>query len=305
MTDDASKPRARATLTSVHILLTYACNFSCDHCFLFSGPEARGTFTVTMLISMLDDIKKSGIANVCFEGGEAFLYYPLLVEGIRYAHELGLKTSVVTNAYWARSIADAELWLKPLASLSVGKISVSADAFHFGDEVENSAKRALAAAKALGIPTSTLRTEKPAIQSVDGKRTVGGTTLFKGRAVEKFIDGLPRRPWEELVTCPHEKLAEPSRVHLDAYGNVHLCQGVCMGNALKTPLSALIDNYHAEDDPICGLLLDGGPAALARKYNLPHEASYVDECHFCYMLRRALIETYPDILAPRQVYGIT
>ncbi len=25
-------------VNSVHFLLTYACNFECDHCFLFSGP---------------------------------------------------------------------------------------------------------------------------------------------------------------------------------------------------------------------------------------------------------------------------
>lgn len=27
-------------LTGVHLLLTYTCNFACDHCFLYCGPEA-------------------------------------------------------------------------------------------------------------------------------------------------------------------------------------------------------------------------------------------------------------------------
>jgi MoaA/NifB/PqqE/SkfB family radical SAM enzyme len=105
-------------LTSIHFLLTYACNFSCDHCFLYSGPQAKGTFTIALLKEMLDQVKLvPGIDAVCFEGGEPFLYYPVLVEGIRYARELGLATGVVSNAYWATSRQDAELWLQALADL--------------------------------------------------------------------------------------------------------------------------------------------------------------------------------------------
>jgi hypothetical protein len=227
-----------------------------------------------------------------------------MIEGIRYARGLGLKTGVVTNAYWATSPQDAELWLKALADLGVGNISVSDDALHYGEEKVTAAKHALVAGKAMGLSMGTLCTEKPVIKTADGKKTVGGSTLFKGRAVEKFIEGLPGRPWTELVTCPHEKLAEPSRIHVDAYGHVHLCQGLCMGNALETPLSALIKNYRAADHPIVRLLVNGGPAALAREFKLAHEETYVDECHFCYLLRRALLDKFPRYLAPRQVYGL-
>jgi len=219
-------------LTSIHFLLTYACNFSCDHCFLYSGPQATGTFTVALLKEMLDQARRvPGIDAVCFEGGEPFLYYPVLVEGIRYARELGLKTGVVSNAYWATSPEDAELWLQALADLGVGSISVSDDSLHFGEERVTPARHALAAGNAMKLSMGALCTEKPFVKMVDGRRTVAGSTLFKGRAVEKLVEGLPRRPWQELVTCPHEKMDDPSRVHLDAYGFVHLCQGLCMGNA--------------------------------------------------------------------------
>lgn len=292
-------------LTSVHFLLTYACNFSCDHCFLYSGPQATGTFTVALLKQMLDQVRQvPGIDAVCFEGGEPFLYYPVLVEGIRYARELGLATGVVSNAYWATSPEDAGLWLRALADLGVGSISVSDDSLHFGEERETPARHALAAGSAMNLSMGTLRTEKPFVKMVDGRRTVAGSTLFKGRAVEKLVEGLPRRQWQELVTCPHEKLDDPSRVHLDAYGFVHLCQGLCMGNARTTPLPELLRTYRAADHPIVRPLVNGGPAALARELELPHEDAYVDECHFCYLLRRGLIDRFPELLAPRQVYGL-
>jgi hypothetical protein len=52
------------------------------------------------------------------------------------------------------------------------------------------------------------------------------------------------------------------------------------------------------------LLDKGGPAFLARQYDVDVEEEYVDECHFCYLTRRALIERFPEYLVPRQVYGI-
>ena len=107
-----------------------------------------------------------------------------------------------------------------------------------------------------------------------------------------------------MKECPHEELEHPGRVHLDAYGNVHICQGISMGNAWQTPLSELVRDYDAGLHPICGPLVRGGPAALAGEYNVDHEAGYVDECHFCYAVRTALLERFPDYLAPRQVYGL-
>lgn len=77
-----------------------------------------------------------------------------------------------------------------------------------------------------------------------------------------------------------------------------------MGNMWETPLSMLVKNYDADSHAICGPLLRGGPALLAKEYGVEHEDEYVDECHFCYLLRLALIDRFPQVLAPRQVYGL-
>jgi hypothetical protein len=77
-----------------------------------------------------------------------------------------------------------------------------------------------------------------------------------------------------------------------------------MGNMWQRPLSELALEYKAESHPICGPLVKGGPALLARLYDLHPESEYVDECHFCYLVRHALIDRFPEFLAPRQVYGL-
>jgi hypothetical protein len=128
--------------------------------------------------------------------------------------------------------------------------------------------------------------------------------MFKGRAVEKLTEGLPRRAWNELRKCPYEDLQSPSRVHVDQYGHVHICQGLSIGNMWQRPLSELVLEYSADSHPICGPLVTGGPARLAIQYNVAHEEEYVDECHFCFLVRRALIDRFPEYLAPRQVYGL-
>jgi hypothetical protein len=106
-----------------------------------------------------------------------------------------------------------------------------------------------------------------------------------------------------MTSCPHEELEHPKRVHVDSFGNVHICQGLSMGNMWEIPFSEMVKGYRAQDHPICRPLVEGGPAALAKEYGVAHEDSYVDECHFCYRVRQALIDRFPGHLAPRQVYG--
>jgi organic radical activating enzyme len=298
-------------LKGIHFLLTYACNFECDHCFLYCGPNSEGTFTLSQVEQVLDQAAKIGtVTMVYFEGGEPFLYYPLMVEGLRIARQKGFQTGVVTNSYWATTEEDAELWLRPLVDQQVADLSASDDAFHHGDVEVTPAQLALAAAKGLGMPSDSICIDEPTVETGTdrdqdkGAPVIGGGAMFRGRAVEKLVEGLPTRPWDDLTECPYEDLRDPGRVHLDPYGHVHLCQGLSMGNMWQTPLSTLIANYDPESHPICGPLLEGGPARLAEEHDVEHEDEYVDECHFCYLLRLALTDRFSQYLAPPQVYGL-
>ena len=102
-------------LTGIHFLLTYKCIYECEHCFVYSSPYAEGTFTLDQINSVLDEAEIIGtIEWIYFEGGEPFLYYPLLVEGVKSASRRGFKTGIVTNAYFANSLKDTIKWLLPL-----------------------------------------------------------------------------------------------------------------------------------------------------------------------------------------------
>ncbi len=298
-------------LTGIHFILTYTCNFECDHCFLYSGPRSQGTFTIGQVANVLDEAEKIGSVEwIFFEGGEPFLFFPLLVESVKRSRAKGFKVGVVTNGYGANSGDDAELYLEPLAEAGVSFINISNDTFHYGEDPENPATIALSAAKRIGIEASPICIEPPKVvekysnEDSKGRPVVGGGAKFRGRAVEKLSENLPLRPWGELCECPYEELDSPGRVHVDPYGNVQICQGISLGNMWEIPLSEIISNYRSNSHPICGPLSRGGPAELAKQLGVKPEKGYIDECHFCYTIRRAVIDKFPAYLAPNQVYGL-
>jgi len=296
-------------INEIDFLLTYKCNLECDHCFVFGKPTAKGVMKISDIKEILEEAQKIGTVKwIYFEGGEPVLYYPVLLWGLREAKRLGYKIGFITNAYWATSIEDAKEWLGPISEIGVSDIVISDDIFHYGKEEENLAKYAFEAAKDLGLPTSTIRMEDPK-KYIVGKEWKGepvreGTIMFKGRAVEKLVEGLPRKFWKEFDKCFDEDFSNQKRVHIGPFGYVHVCQGITMGNMKKTPLSMLFENFDPHKHPVCDPILKGGPAELVRRYNVEHEESYVDECHLCYCARVKLRKMFPEILAPDQIYGV-
>lgn len=297
------------TISGLHLLLTYKCTHECDHCFVFGSPFAKGVMTIADIREIYKQAKKLGtVERIFFEGGEPFLYYPIMLRGIEEANDMGFKTGIVTDAYWATTAEDALEWLTPISKVGSPDLSVSEDVFHQEAKEKEYPKNAIKAAEMLGLPVDTITVEEPAPQALErsgwkGKPITEGEVMFRGRAAEKLTEGLPRRSWTEFAECRHEDLANPTRVHIDPFGFIHLCQGLVLGNYKEASLSQLIESYDPVKHPICGPIVERGPAALIEKYNIPHEEGYVDECHLCYCARLALRKRFPKYLAPQQMYG--
>jgi MoaA/NifB/PqqE/SkfB family radical SAM enzyme len=246
------------------------------------------------------------VKSIYFEGGEPFLYYPILVEAVRSAINHGFKVGIVSNSYWATTPEDAQLWLKPFVGL-LEDLSVSSDLFHYDETLSLQAKNASQAAEELGIPIGTISIAQPGNDSADP--AIGqlppdeSGVMYRGRAAEKLVEKAPLRPWTEFIECPYEDLREPGRVHLDPFGNLHICQGISIGNLFERPLKEICTTYDPDQHPISGPLLSGGPAELVRTYDLPLKEDFADACHLCYTARLALRERFADFLGPDQVYG--
>jgi MoaA/NifB/PqqE/SkfB family radical SAM enzyme len=294
-------------LTGLHLLLTYQCTFECEHCFVWGSPWQCGTMTLAQIRQILIQAKETGsIEKIYFEGGEPFLYYAVMLKAAQEAAAMGFKVGIVSNAYWANSKEDALAFLEPVCEY-LEDLTISSDLYHYSELMSQQAQNATAAAEELGIPSSVLCVAQPAdprAGSSQGQLTDGSEVMFRGRAVSKLAGKVPHGDWELFTTCPHEDLRDPGRIHLDPLGNLHICQGISLGNVFETPLKELCETYDPETHPICGALLAGGPVALVTEYALPHEEKYADACHLCYEARRSLRERFPEILKPDQMYGM-
>ena len=299
-------------ITQVHFILTYMCNLECEHCFVCSSPSAEGTFTPSRISSVLDQTGKLGtVDTVYFEGGEPFLFYPVLLDGIRQAKERGYAVGIVTNGYFATLDENARFFLEPLRKLGIADFSVSDDIFHYEDRQDNPARRASRAAQDLGLPAMVLALD-PGGSGPDQKATLredkkgvitGGSIMFRGRAAAKLSRYADLKDWRQFTACPYEDLVNPSRLHVDPQGNLQICQGICLGNIWKRPLDELARDYKPALHPICGPLIRGGPAELARVLGYsPPSDGVADACHLCWLARKAYREKFLGILEPAQVY---
>jgi hypothetical protein len=299
--------RLSKSLTGLHLLLTYECNYECDHCFVWGGPSQTGTMTIDTVENILAQARELGsIEWIYFEGGEAFLYFDTMTAGVRAAKEAGFKVGIVSNSYWATTDADAIRWLKPLAGL-IDDLSISSDNYHGSNEGVNYPEIARRAAQQLDIPVdfiSVADAEASDAEGAIGQIPAGeSAVVFRGRAAELLASRVGTKPWEQFDTCPWEELRTPERVHVDPFGNLHICQGISIGNMFKRPLAEIMGDYDADSHPIVGPLLAGGPAEIVRRYGLPHEDGYADHCHLCYKSRCAVRERFPEELTPDQMYG--
>lgn len=297
-------------LKGVHFLLTYRCDAECDHCFVWGSPKAKGVFTLERVRNILIEARKLGsVYNISLEGGEPFLYYPIMVKAIEEAVKMGFGVEVLSNCYWASCPEDAVEWLLPLTGFENVKLSVSSDFYHGERWTTDQVRNAVKAANTLKMKTGIIaikypKTDIPCPNEIEGAKVGLSELMYRGRAALELTGEAEKKPWYEFTRCPYEDLSNPGRVHIDPFGYVHVCQGISIGNASQKPFSKIIEEYNSSENPIFKPLIDGGPAALVEKFDLSHEEYYADACHLCYNSRCILRNKYPRILVPDQMYGI-
>jgi len=293
-------------LKAVHLLLTYKCNSECDHCFVWSSPRSEGTMTIRQVDAILRQAQRiPTVSRIYFEGGEPFLFYPVLAEGVEMARARGFEVGIVSNAYWATDRNDADHWLKPLAEQGVADLSLSMDEYHGSKEESRRVRRAGSAARDLGIPVGILKVRGIEFYSCPAKEGKGGELFFRGRAAVNLAVKVKGKAWHTLDHCPEEP-PNIERVHVDSWGNVQFCQGITVGNIWKKPLKDIMRNLDVDGHPVIGPLARGGPAVLAKERRVRPRSTYADACHLCYEIRCALRRRaeLPRILCPDQVYGV-
>ncbi|MGQ9544197.1 MAG: radical SAM protein [Candidatus Bathycorpusculaceae bacterium] len=167
------------SLKGVHFLLTYRCDLECDHCFVWGSPKAKGTFTLEQIRNILKEAKKlETVDYILIEGGEPFLYYPIMIRATEEAVNLGFRVEILSNCYWATCQEDAVEWLTPIAKAKNVELTLSSDPHH-GDSWETvEVKNAVKAANALGIKAGILAVKDPKAEAHVQARLKGQRWIY-------------------------------------------------------------------------------------------------------------------------------
>lgn len=300
-------------VTTLHILLTYRCTLKCDHCDVFGSPQSKGVFSYKQVNAILKEAVIIGsIQWIYFEGGEPFLTYPLLLKGIHTAKQMGFNVGVVTNGSYARNNEYAIKHLRPLIEMGLSRLYVSNDRYHYKDPASSPAKRTIQVARQLnletieiqvGSPKETLAETEPFFSKADTGECITRNLMLLGRAATHLVTDFSDDYLSAKMDCPYPDLADPKNISIDPYGNLHICQGIAIGNVWIKPLSDLLKDTKPADHPILGPIILGGPGELGRVYQTQPDLVSKNPCLYCFQVRRSLLDRFPQYLTPRQIYG--
>jgi hypothetical protein len=307
----------------VGIILTYRCHSACRHCLYNCGPawdkEPMPRETLRQALQAVTTWPRA--PQVHFTGGEPFLHFGLLLEGVRLATDMGITTYVETSAQWCLDQGEAVERFQTLKDAGLQAVLISCSPFH-AEKIPPS--RTLSAVQAalevfgseglilylpdflrviqafdLDRPTPLSRYEEEF--GVEGARRIlwqGYGIISGGRSGYELGHIAPRYDAEAFAQadCALDILyAQHS--HLDLYGNYisGFCGGLSVGDWHDLPQLRL-DFGQGRYPPLVEVLVERGPYGLlelARKgYGYqPLPDGYAGKCHLCVDLRRHFAKT--------------
>jgi hypothetical protein len=217
------------------------------------------------------------VDGVCVTGGEPLLHRDLALRTIRLTRELDLRSSMVTNGYWARTPAEAEAVFCDLENAGLHKLAVSFDRYH--DRIVSGSSLNLLLA--IGARTSIElqvqycgdRTDE-AYRTADELATRHGVALMTAEVLP-FGRGLQiaLRRSVDVAAVPDDPCGVAVRPVLTPEGELFTCCGPAGGAAPRSPLRLHIGSTDdvgsaltaGATNPILNVIHSKGPRALFDK----------------------------------------
>ena len=330
--DDVGIVGASAQRHVAGVLFTYRCSIRCRHC-LFGCREdlPDAVMTPRQLADVLEMLHETGrVVHVA--GGEAMVYWDVLAEGIELADTEGNAPHFIeTNCSFATDDKVVEKRLTFLAEHGVRGILASADPYHqewvpadrflrvrewtrriFG-EVNFYGNRA-DAAEIEALPTLVADEQRLRAHVRSSPPVMVGTSR---RELSQYLDrfapddpDLPMAGWRRtlgLPGCLEQFRADAIwEIHVDPYGNIQTNCGIILGKTdTSRPAELLAAGPEYVNRFVERLCVDGpiGLAELARdEYGFEFPESVTQGCELCFLTRRHLRITHPDVFGPAEVY---
>ncbi len=289
------------------IHLTYRCPARCSHCCFSSHPNRKGHLSSNDVRRIIDEAARLGsLKFVGFTGGDPFLHTDILIDGVAHTRKNGLKSRVVTSAYWATSPQRASRELQPLAQAGLDEMTLSYDDAHAPYVKADRIKNAFDAARALAIEVAFNVCIEPGsrinraflrrfleLGPEDHVRIEETWINTTGRAAEEEKtqkESRKGRPEVQLTPCQHVlrgPTVTPTGAILPCCGTIPFRKGLQIGDTKEDAVDSAL--RRAYQNPVMQWIAFEGPAAILEQITAetsnPITRNDLDgNCHACDVL---------------------
>lgn len=292
------------------IMPTWQCSAACADCGTQSTPHVRTKLSTNQVIRAIELAADEGFSVVVFTGGEVTLAPSELRAGLKRAKDLGLKTRIVTNSWWAKSPELASVQVGTLVDYGLDEIN-----FSTGDEHARFVplERVL-----LGIRAAIDFKFTPVLMiELQTNASITEKSIIKSEAFCKLLGDVAKKltivesPWmplehERMGLYPEGSMASAKnlgrKTGCDSLFKTHTVQangkiGICCGLGMRTvpqlqfdhidTLASFSDISHRAELDLVNLLIKqiGPERLLARlaKINpkIQWQDRYAHQCQAC------------------------
>lgn len=273
------------------------CNMRCRHCSNVDSLNDEQKADPSLILEWLSDAAEAGVKEVTFVGGEPFLFLDDLILYCAKSQELGMKSCIITNAYWANTKDEAFEILQKLQGLS--SLLVSSDVFHLEYIDSSIIKNAIEACIELNISvalnaTCATKSEKKQMWNIYDKYK---NVLFINTHMLMPIGSAKSLPIDRwLLEAKIDELPTICGINnflVEMDGEIHACCNAILseepflyaGNMKKESLQTILPKI--QDDFLYNFIKEYGPRGIGKilkdspYYAELKQKQYTCECDFC------------------------
>jgi len=303
------------TVSRLEFAVTYLCNAKCRHCYSIQKEERFPKhIDKSLAIEIVRKIgRKYNPESIMTFGGEPLLFPEIVYAIHKEAMDVGIpRREIITNGYWSKDFKKIEEIAEKLLLSGVNDVCISVDVFHQEQIPLDIVRKAAESCLQVGIKdiawnpcwiisedndnqynqkTKAILKE---LEDLPVRKSEGNVMEPDGLALvhlKKFLPPKEKIPAGKCGDMPYtDPLDSIKGICIEPDGEVAVCNDFYIGNASKTDIINLIENYDPFKVPEMKAIIENGMEGLinwARTKGVePDPEGYYSICQMCVDIRK-------------------
>ncbi|OYD16520.1 hypothetical protein CH333_03200 [candidate division WOR-3 bacterium JGI_Cruoil_03_44_89] len=308
------------TVNRIEFAVTYLCNAKCKHCYSIQNKKSFPKHIDKPLAVKI--VKKVGEKyspeSIMTFGGEPLLFPEIVCAIHKEAMDVGIPSrEIITNGYWSKNAKKIIEIAKNLAESGVNEIYVSVDAFHQEQISLDIVRKTIESCLQEGIEnivwdpcwvvsedndnqynqkTKSILKE---LEDLPVRKSEGNVMEPDGLALINLKEFLPPKEKIPAGKCGSMPYTDPldsvKGICVEPDGEIAVCNDFYIGNAFKSDIINLIEDYDPFKIPEMRAIIENGMEGLinwARTKGVePDPEGYYSICQMCIDIRKRVSKT--------------